>query len=40
MSADEDIGREVGRLVLIGLALLIGGVLLGVWAFHHFRYAP
>lgn len=38
MSADEEIGRELGRLVLVGLVFLIGVVLLGVWAWHHFRF--
>ncbi|MDB4871956.1 MAG: hypothetical protein JWL97_2960 [Gemmatimonadales bacterium] len=38
MSADEDIGNEIGKLILIGLVLVAGVVAFGVYAWHHFRF--
>ena len=38
MSADEDIGNEIGKLLLAGLLIVAGLIAFAVFAWHHFRF--
>lgn len=40
MSADEDIANEVakGCLIILGIVALV--IVAGIYAWHHFRFAP
>lgn len=38
MSRDEDIGNELGKGCLILVAIVVIVILLGIFAWHHFRF--
>jgi hypothetical protein len=38
MSADEDIGNEIGKVLIAGLLIIAGLIAFGVFACHHFRF--
>jgi hypothetical protein len=38
MSADEDIGNEIGKFLLIVLAGVVGFIGLAIYLWHHLRF--
>lgn len=38
MSADEEIGKEIGRLLIAALVIVAGAVAFAFYAWHHFRF--
>lgn len=38
MSADEEIGKEVGRLLIILGVIVVGAIALAFYVGHHFRF--
>jgi len=39
MSADEEIGKEIGRLLIGLVVIVIGAIALAVYVGHHIRWA-
>jgi hypothetical protein len=38
MSADEEIGKEVGRWLIAGVVIVVGVIALTIFAWHHLRF--
>jgi hypothetical protein len=39
MSADEEIGNEIGTLLLIVAGIMIGAIALVIYAWHHVNFS-